>query len=178
MIGEIIDAVIKEIQALFDDTNSTVALKTGFNTDNLVAYKMPLLLLDIPDGTETGMYHGGVTHADWLFALNSYSYEPDAYGDDLSGFSTSLLNITDEIRRHFSFEVWKTQAMYDIRNNYGFRYTLSGLLPADALVGPQGLIMGYKIVFDSIAIDMTTAAVQPSESVLEHVHQLGYPPTI
>jgi hypothetical protein len=177
MIGEILDAVLKECRALFDGTGATVILKTDFDSSNLLGYGMPLLLLDMPDGIDTGMYPGGVTHVDWQFAFNSYNYEPDAYVDDKSKYSTSLLNFIDEIRRHFSFEVWKTADMNAIRDQYGFRYTLSGITPADALIDGNGLIMGYKIVFDSIAIDTTTAAVQDSESVLEHVNQLGYPPT-
>lgn len=176
MIGEILDAVIKECTALLEGTGATVILKTDFKSNSIATYGMPLLLLDIPDGTDTGMWHGGATHADWLFALNSYNYEPDAYGDDKSGYSTGLLDVIDEIRRHFSFEVWETQDMIDVCIKYGFRYSLSGILPADALEG-DGLVMGYKIVFDSIAIDLTTAAVADSSAVLEHVTQQGYPPT-
>jgi hypothetical protein len=176
MIGEILNTVIQECRALLDGRGATVILKTDFNTNSLLNYGMPLLLLDVPDGVETGMYAGGVTHADWLFVFNSYNYEPDAYNDDKSGYSTSLLDFIDEIRRHFSFEVWETQEMIDVVNKYGFRFTLSGITPADALEG-DGLVMGYKIVFDSIAIDVTTAAVADSEAVLEHVVQQGYPPT-
>jgi hypothetical protein len=176
MIGEILDAVIKECRALLDGSGATVILKTDFKTNNLATYGQPLLLLDIPDGVESGMYHGGVTHADWLFCLNSYNYEPDAYADDTSGYSTGLLDIIDEIRRHFSFEVWLSPEMTTVRQKYGFRFTLSGISPGDALQA-DGLVMGYKLIFDSIAIDLATAAVADSANGLEHVVQLGYPPT-
>jgi hypothetical protein len=176
MIGEILDAVLKECRALLTDTGATVIMKTDFRTSNLLTYGMPLLLLDVPDGTDTGMFLGGNTHADWLFSFHSYNYEPDAYTDDKSGYSTGLLDIIDQIRRHFSFEVWLTPEMVSVLNKYGFRYTLSGVSPADALEG-DGLIMGYKIVFDSIAIDVATAAVADSSAVLETVVQQGYPPT-
>lgn len=176
MIGQILDAVIKECRQLLDGTGATVILKTDFRTNNLATYGMPLLILDIPDGTDSGMYIAGATHADWLFCLNSYNYEPDAYADDNSGYSTDLLNIIDEIRRHFSFEVWLTPGMNDVRSNYGFRFSLSGISPGDALDG-DGLVMGYKIVFDSISIDVSTVAVSESSAILEHVVQQGYPPT-
>lgn len=176
MIGEILDAVLKECRAFLDSTGATVILKTDFKADNIATYGMPLLLLEIPDGVDTGMYMAGVTHADWLFSFNSYNYEPDAYNDDTSGYSTGLLDIIDNIRRHFSYEVWLTQEMNNIRSNYGFRYTLSGISPADVLQ-QEGIVMGYKLVFDSIAIDLATAAVADSSVVLEHVVQLGYPPT-
>jgi hypothetical protein len=176
MIGEILDAVLKECRAFTTGRGATVILKTDFKAANLATYGMPLLLLDVPDGVETGMYHGGVTHADWFFAFNSYNYEPDAYADDTSGYSTGLLDIIDEIRRHFSFEVWLTAGMNDIRTKYGFRYSLTGIMPADALEG-DGLVIGYKIGFDSLSIDMETAAVRDSSAVLENVVQQGYPPT-
>lgn len=176
MIGEIIDSVLKECRALLDGAGATVILKTDFRTDNLATYGMPLLLLDIPDGTDTGMYLGGHTRTDWVFGFNSYNNEPDAYNDDTTGYSTGLLDIIDEIRRHFSFEVWLTPGMDQMRDKYGFRYSLSGILPADAL-DASGLVMGYKILFDSIAIDVDTRAVAESSAVLEHVGQQGYPPT-
>ena len=176
MIGEILDAVLKECRALFDGTGATVILKTDFRSTNLETYGMPLLLLDIPDGSETGMYLGGNTTTDWQFGFNSYNNEPDAYNDDQTGYSTGLLDIIDEIRRHFSFEVWLTPGMDAIRTKYGFRYNLSGILPADAL-DASGIVMGYKIMFDSVAIDIDTAAVADSTAVLEHVVHLGYPPT-
>lgn len=181
MIGEILDAVIKECRTFIDANpdyaKATVIHKTDFKTANLETYGMPLLLLDVPDAVDTGMYCGGVSHADWQFLFGSYNYQPDAYTDDQTGYSTNLLNIIDQVRQHFSFGApWLTQGMYDVQTNYGFRFTLSGILPADALEG-DGLVVGYKMIFDSIAIDMTTDAVISSTAVLEHAVQLGYPPT-
>jgi hypothetical protein len=175
MIGAILDAVLKECRELFKDTGGTVILKTDYKSTNLINYSMPLLLLDLVDGADTGQYHGGTTRTDWMFAFNSYNYEPDSYTDDTSGYSTGLLDVIDQIRQHFSIGIWLTQGMTDILNNYCFKYTLSGIVPADAL-DQDGLVMGYRIVFDSIAIDNSTNSVQMSESVLEHVHQMGYPP--
>src|ERR1044072_2209576 len=106
MIGEILDAVLKECRELLKDKGATVIFKTDFNSNNLLNYTMPLLLLDVPDGADTGMYHGGATRVDWIFTFNSYNHEPDAYVDDVSGYSTGLMNVIDEIRRHFSFEKW------------------------------------------------------------------------
>lgn len=176
MIDEIIDAVLKECEALFSGTGTTFILKTDFKATNIGTYGMPLVLIDVPDGVDTGMFLGGATHEDWQFGLNSYNYEPDAYADDKTGYSTGLLAIIQEIRRHFSFEEWLTPGMSDVRQKYGFRFTLSGISPADALEG-DGLIMGYKLIFDSISVDVSTVAVADSESVLEHINQQGYPPT-
>ena len=176
MIDEILDGVIKESRELLKDTGGTVILKTNYRSTNLTTYGMPLLLLDLVDAGDTGQYAGGVTHADWMFAFNSYNYEPDSYSDDTTKYSTGLLKIIDDIRQHFSKGIWLTHGMNDILNKFCFKYTLSGILPADAL-DQDGLIMGYRIVFDSIAIDNSTNAVQVSKSVLQYVEQLGYPPS-
>ena len=176
MIGAILNAVIVECRELLKDSGGTVILKTDYRATKLTTYSMPLLLLDLVEAPDSGQYPGGVTRVEWMFALNSYNYEPDSYTDDTSGYSTSLLDVIDTIRQHFSLGIWLTQGMTDILNNYCFKFTLSGIVPADAL-DQDGLIMGYRIVFDSIAIDTDTSFVQMSESDLEHVVQQGYPPT-
>jgi hypothetical protein len=70
---------------------------------------------------------------------------------------------------------WLTYGMWQILVCYGFRFALSGLHPADHLDG-DGLIMGYKIMFDSISFDTDTAATQPSTAVVTSVAQVGNPP--
>ena len=63
---------------------------------------------------------------------------------------------------------WLTQGMNDILNSYGFRFTLSGIVKADAL-DQDGLILGYRIVFDSLAYDMVTFNAKQSDQTLLHV---------
>ena len=99
---------------------------------------------------------------------------PDLYGDDKFRYSISLYNFMEGLRVHFSLGIWLTSEMYEIEILYSFRFTLSGILHADALEG-SGLNLGYKIVFDSIAIDNRTNYVKMSESLLERTKQLGYP---
>jgi hypothetical protein len=176
MIGEILNAVILECRELLKDTGGTVILKTDYRGTSDTSYTMPLLLLDLLEAPDSAQLPGGVTRKDWIFALNAYNYEPNSYTDDTSGYSEKLLNIIDTIRQHFSLGTWLTQGMTDINTNYGFKFTLSGVVPADAL-DQDGLIMGYRIMFDSIAFDTDTSFVQMSESDLEHVTQQGYPPT-
>lgn len=171
MIGEIIDAVIKEARALFIDNGGTVILKTNYKASNLPSYTMPFLLVDLVDGADSGQYAGGVTHADWMFAFNSYNYEPNSYIDDESGYSSGLLNVIDSIRQHFSVGIWLTAGMTSIVNNYCFKFTLSGITSAEA-IDENGLVMGYKIVFDSIAIDNKTNYVDASKNVLEKYVQI------
>jgi hypothetical protein len=170
MVGEILNAILNECQQFYKDTGGTVILKTDFKSTNLATYRMPLLMLEIPDAVETGMFPGGLTRAEWLIVLNAYNYQPNATLDDLNGYTTGLLNVVDDARRHFSNEIWLAQGMTDAFNNYGMRFTLSGIMPADAL-DQDGLVMGYKIVFDTIAFDTQTDTIQDSTSPLTILQQ-------
>jgi hypothetical protein len=181
MIGDILNAILGECRAFLADTNTdnpadigTVILKTDFKSDKLATYSMPLLLLDMLDGPESRQFLGGGTSMDWVFALNSYNHSPDAYADDAinTGYSADLLDIIDDIREHFSFGVWITEAMTGIEDNYGFRFTMGGIHKADLLQG-DGVVMGWRIVFDSMAVDQVTDLVEPSTEALSNVVQVG-----
>ena len=179
MLGDILNAVMQECRALLSDTGGTVILKTDYKASNLPTYSMPLLLVDLLEAPDSMQYPGGITRVDWNFALNSYNYMPDSMADDLSGYSMKLLDIIDNIRQHFSIGNWlnttQSPTMTDILNNYCFKFTLSGINSADAL-DQDGLIMGYKIVFDSVGLDNSTSIVQDSTSPLSTVDQIDNPP--
>ena len=164
MIGDILNAVLNECKALLQtmDIAGTLILETDYKSDKLTTYSMPLLILDMIDAPETSQYLGGVTRVDWVFGMNSYNLQPDSYVDDITPWSGSLLDIIDRIRAHFSLGFWLVptrgedttlpMAMPDILSAYGFKFTLSGLTRANHL-DEDGLIMGWRIMFDSIAID-------------------------
>lgn len=173
MTPEIHQAVIDECIKLLTDGKGTVVLKTDFRSANLSTYTMPLLLLEILPGEDSRQLLGGVTMMEWGFAMNSYVYSPDAHGGDVTGFATGLKQIIDDIRKHFSLRTWLTTGMPAIEAAYGFRFTLSGLTHADALEAQDGLINGYRIMFDSVAIDDSTDSIVSSTSNLEHVLPLG-----
>ena len=175
MIGDILNAVMQECKALLADQAGTVILKTDYKASNLPSYAMPLLLVDLYDATDSVQYPGGLTRVDWNFAFNSYHNAPDPKVDDDSGYSIGLLDVIDSIRQHFSIGAWLTHGMTNILNNYAFRFTLSGISPADALE-QEGLIMGYKIIFDSAAVDTGTSGTVLSSQVLEVVDQINNPP--
>ena len=171
MIGEILNAVIQEAKLLFEGQGGTVLIKTDYKNSSLPSYSMPLLIVDLLDANELTHYINGVTRADWNFAFNSYNYMPDLYNDDNSEYSKNLLNVIDDVRRHFQTGDWKSPLMVAVLENYGFKFTIMGINPADALED-QGLVMGYKIVFDSVAIDNQTNTILNSTQVLEKVTQL------
>jgi hypothetical protein len=191
MIEQIIQAVSNEAKQ-FLNAQTDDRFKGGtcvFVTDwrpNQVAEQMPLVLLDMTDSPEASQYLGGVTRMDWVFNLNAYSTMPDSYNDNVEDpYATSLMAIIDLIREHFSTAQaigadqlgvdggWLTQEMIDITNDFGFKFTLSGVVRADALPYKTGWIKGYRVVMDSVAVQVKTDYAQPSAQVLENVVQIG-----
>lgn len=179
MLGEILQAILDECDALLSDTGAMVMLKTNFTPKKLPDNNGTFILLGIEDAPESGQYPGGLTQMDWKSAFNSYAYEPDAYVDDHSGFSTSLLDFIDRVRQHFSLAGlgrigWLTPGMTNIYNTYGFQFTLQGLTTADP-VDQDGLIMGYKIGFESTSFDNVTQYTEQDITLLT-VTQIDNPP--
>lgn len=186
MIGEITNAILNEIKALLSSTGAQVILKTNFQPKKLPDNNGNLVLLDIQAAPDSVQYPGGLTRMDWSWGLNSYNWEPDAYVDDETDYSTSLLNFIDTIRQHFSrslpgalqisgdTNLWLTESMTNIFDVYGFQFTLTGVTNADAL-DQDGLIMGFRIGFDSTAFDNSTLFVNDNVS-LQTASQVNNPP--
>ena len=163
MINEILQAVIDECNAF--QPSSTIIFKTDFKNDNLPTYSMPLILIDLVDAPDSGQSIGGATIMEWLFSLNSYNYMPNAENSIDNGYSTDLIKVVDDIRRYFTVGVWQTAEMTNIENNYGFKFSLSGIMAADQ-IDADGLVLGYKINFISISIDMDTFDMPQSISAV------------
>ena len=176
--GSILEAVRQEALAFLQANTDpligagTVIVETDFSHAKMESYGMPLLIIDMVDGHETSAWLGNVTRYDFMFGLNSYNYMPDSNVDDDSGYSPGLLDIIDEIRVHFSAGLanglWLTAGMTNIFNDYCFQFTLMGIARAKAL-NADGLKMGWRLGFDSVAVDNSTNSTQPSTQPLTHV---------
>lgn len=179
MIGEIIKAVMDECGAYLQSQGQggAVILKTNYKDHQPETYNMPLVLVDLMGAPGSMQLLGGLTQVNWQFAFSSYNLMPDPYNNDATSYSTDLLNVPlDGIRQHFSVGVqagWLTQGMTDVLNNYGFRFMLSGIKPAEPLQGDNGQAMGSQLVFDSIAFDPATQGIVDSSSPLATVHAAG-----
>lgn len=165
---------------LLDGTGAQVMLKTNFlikktpdNTGNFV-------LLDIDDAPESLQYPGGLTRMDWKWGLSTYNYEPDAMVDDPTDYSTNLLNFIDQIRQHFSLAQygangqWLSTEMANVFDTYGFQMTFFGITKADP-IDQDGVIMGFKIDFESTALDSVTDYVIDTV-IAQNVNQVDNPP--
>jgi len=153
--GAIINALMKELKYLFFDREGTVILDTELKDD--MSYNFPLCILEIPEAGESARLPGnGVTRLDYDFALRVYNYEPNAYNEDDDSYSVTLLDIIDIVRVHFENETWITQEMINLTTNYAFRLTFGGINRVEPLQDEEKLIMGYRLTFNTIAVDQET----------------------
>jgi hypothetical protein len=155
ILGDIVHAIQTELKYLFLDREGSVIIDTDLKDD--IAYNMPLCIIEIGDGAESARLPGnGISRLDFDFALRVYNYEPNAYNEDDGGYATSLLDIVDIVRNYFENEAWQTQEMVDLTSKYGFRLTFTGLNKAESLQSDDKIIMGYRIMFSTIAFDQLT----------------------
>ena len=178
MIEDILSAVKAECLALcqtMDPQVGTLILDTDFKDTGKMTYSMPFMMLDMMDGPDTNQWLGGASKVCWDFRICVYGYEPDAYADDSSGYSESLLAPMDLVRRQFSQRQWLTAGMGNIETQYGFRFTLDGIHKAPPLRHEDGLCLGWAIRLESIAVDLQTDPIVPSTQTLNELDQVGYP---
>jgi hypothetical protein len=179
MTGDIFNAIAQECKAFLESSGGTLLFKTNYRPKHIPTYIMPLLVIDMSSNIDAFEYIGGVTRADWNIDLSSYNFMPDGYIDDDTGYSRDLLDVIDDIRRHFSTAAWinttNSPTMIDVLDNYCLKLVLGGISPANQLEG-DGLIMGFKITFDCCAIDNVTGTTQQSTSVLTTVVDGGLVP--
>lgn len=158
MLSDFVQAITKETRTFMSSYNGTVILDTEIKGDDFSA-NFPLVILGFDSAGESGRLPGiGATRMDWDFSLRVYAFEPNAYNSDDGGSSAQLLTVIDDIRVHFENEVWMIQEMVDLTTNYGFRCTYQGTNPAEPMTTNEGICMGYKHSFASIAIDLNTNA--------------------
>jgi hypothetical protein len=156
ILSDIIHAITEELKYFFIDKAGTVILDTQLADD--ATYDFPLCIIETDDDSESARLPGnGLTRIDLNFTFRVYNYEPNAYNDDDGGYSTTLLDIIDQVRQYFENETWYTQEMVDLTTNYGFRLTFGGSTKAEPITNQEGKIaLGRRITFMSIAYDQET----------------------
>lgn len=171
-------AVQQEVLYLYQDTGATVMFKTNFKTSDMPTYKFPLVLIDMEPGGDFQEMPGGLTMADWEFSLSIYDYLQDISGLDPTEFSVQVGKKADDLRRHFqNFTIFKTPEMLAALTNYGTRWTLSGVKPADHIETQDGLSVGFKFIFDTISWDNKTLGVVPGPALqTADINQINNPP--
>jgi hypothetical protein len=154
LLSDIVTAIQKELKYFFLTSKGTVILDTELKED--FTCNLPLCIFSIKSAPESARLPGnGVTRMDWEFSLRIYPYEPNAYNSDDGGYSASLLSIVDDLRNHFENEQWLVQEMVSLTTNYSLRITYNGTTEAESLPLENGECVGFKHMFNTIAIDRT-----------------------
>jgi hypothetical protein len=151
MISDIIKGLTKELKYFCEANEGMVVLDTNMKED--IAFSLPLIVLCIDTAKTSKRLPGGLTQMDYDIYVDVYSQAPDAYVDDDTTNSTSHLDYGDLVRNHLENEVWITQEMVDLVNNYTFRLTYSGTTKADNLKTKDSTLKGFKHTFESICYD-------------------------
>lgn len=156
MTGIIIDAICNELQALFADTGNTVLRDTNFKISDIPMYTMPCILVGIASTNEYYQCSGGATRGDWDMDIKAFFYDFNANLGNDDGYSTSDYDIVETINKHFAKQSYLSQKMIDAVNNYSLKMTINGTVRNDELEYQGGVIPGYTITYNTVAIDQAT----------------------
>ena len=154
--ASIITALLGEIKYFLNGVG-TYILDVDVKDD--IAYEMPLVIFELGDGgLSSGLPGNGITRMDYDISFRIYNFEPNMYDDVDGGFSAGLLDIIDKVRVFLCNEVWLTNEMKALTDNFGFRMEWQGLTKAEPIQSNENLVMGYKLNFESISFDQLTNA--------------------
>lgn len=154
-LPDAINGLMRELKSYFTNIKGNAILDTEMGEDFTTDF--PLCICELSDAPESARLPGnGVTRLDWNFSLRVHAFEPGAYNADDGGYSASLMQIVDNLRVYFEMENWATDEMKALVTNYGFRVTSDGISKAENLSVNEGISMGYRLNFVSIAIESAT----------------------
>ena len=153
MISDIVKGLTKELKYFCEANGGMVIFDTNLKED--ITFSLPLIVLGIDTAKSSKRLPGGLTQMDFDIYVDVYSQAPDAYVDDDTTDSTSHLDYGDLVRNWLENEVWATQEMVNLVNNYTFRLTYSGTTKADNLKTKDSTLKGFKHNFESICYDRT-----------------------
>lgn len=159
MIGQIIEAMSKELQELFAETGCTVVRDTQFRIDQMPIYTVPVIILTVNNSPDEFQYCGGVSAVNLDWNIRAFFYDLNSMLDDDQGFSSDAYNIIDQIRKYIALGSWVTTEMQNLLINYGFKLTLNGSIKETFLQNEGGIIPGYSLTYNSVAIDTETDSV-------------------
>ena len=151
--SDIITGLLGELKYLLG-SQGTYLLDTQLNDD--FSGNFPLVILELGDDPGGVQLGNRTTSVEYDIYMRVYNYEPNAYDSDDGGYATTQLDIIDKVRQYFENEVWQTNNMVNLTNNFAFRMEYQGRTKAEPLQADETLVMGYKLHFASMAYDLGT----------------------
>lgn len=174
MIKEIIDAFCGEMQALFADAPGTSVLRdTQFDGPQTPSHSLPLVILGLADSPDVKQLSGGCTQAEWNWEIRAYFIDSNAELSPDQAFSTGDYSIIETITNHFNFQNWLTADFRALFTTYSFKLTYQDTSKAAELIKDDGgIVPGFQILYNSIAIDTRTSFSVYSAETLQKVDQV------
>lgn len=169
MIGAISQALLTELRQIFLTSNTTILFDTELNFGDLPSHSMPLICLEIENSPTYNQLPGGATKLEWDFNIYVYTLSQNSQMQPDNGFSTDLLNTVEVIRKYFAKKLYTSTEMLNIIKNYQFNLTLSGIIKADKIQSETGNYVGFKMSYQTVAIDTDTMHTKISTEVLEYI---------
>jgi hypothetical protein len=168
-LGEILSAIITELQYLFADLGATVLFESNFSEGNVPTYTYPCIILDLNSIESAGQLIGGWEQIEMDLQMIVVNYMTNANNSDDSGAAMSNIDVCDKVRRHFNGSAYFSDAYKAIRQKYSFRTTFSGIGKASTPIEIDGITTSYGIKFECVAYDNTNASVKYSTQTLQQV---------
>lgn len=154
-LPDAINGLMRELKNYFTNIKGNAILDTEMGEDFTTDF--PLCIAELNDAPDSARLPGnGASRLDYNFSLRVHAFEPNAYNSSDDGYSASLMQIVDDLRIYFTMEDWATDEMKTLVTNYGFRVTFDGITKAENLSVNEGISMGYRLNFVSIAIEAAT----------------------
>ena len=168
MISDLIHGLTKELKNFCNANGGMIVYDTDLSED--ITFSLPLIVLEVNSAKQSERLLGGVTKMCFDISFIVYSQEPDSYVDDDTTDSTSHLDYGDLVRNYLENEVWATQEMVDLVNNYDFRLTYDGTVKAPNIKTNDTTLKGFQHNFESIAFDFainqTTTIIETGETIV------------
>ena len=161
MTSNIINALCQEMVALFAGTGNTILRATQFKSDQMGIYILPCVVIELKSSPEMYQFCGGATCSNWQIGIKTYFNDYDSGLNDATGEQTKNYEIIDTIVEHIASMQWLSNEMKSISSTNGFKMTLNGTVQETSLAKDGGgMIPGFEINYDTIAIDTNTKLTQ------------------
>jgi hypothetical protein len=167
MTGIVIAGILKELEKLFENTGTSVLFDTQFDEVDMPVHTLPCAVLQLSDSPDSEQSIGGATQYQWDWIITVYELITNAEYSPDQGYSTSLIDIIDTVRKHFAKKIWLSQEFIDLATLYSFNMNLNGLTKGQRMKSGNGTIMSFNIHYNSTAIDADTSHTQLSDYPLQ-----------
>lgn len=183
MLSRIFDTFCGELQKLFENTGETILRDTQFKPEDMPAHTIPVIVISLKDTPDVKQLIGGATKADFGWHIKAYFYDANAGLDPDEGFSVEAYQVIEKIFNHVAKQEWLTEEFNQVCADFSYSLTLAGIGKAESLSIDSGIIPGYQIFLDTVAINKNfgeestmSGSMVPLENIVQLYDESSMPP--